>query len=316
MTEIGTTRRATDVRHESEARLQALLSSLDDLVFELDHEGTYLGIWTADDALLAAPRDEMLGRSLRENVGDDIGVQLTRIVGQVLETGRSETCEYCLKVPAGTRWFQGRLAPISAAPSTPGRVCLLVRDITGQKLAEAARDKAEAQLRYLALYDGLTGLPNRVLFHSRVEDAIEVARRQDRQLSVLMVDVDRFKEINDTLGHSVGDEVLRAVAGRLSKLTRGEDSVARLGADEFSILLPNASQAEAGMVASRVSSCLEEPVVVDDLPLNIDLSIGLAVFPRDGADAGLLLRRADSAMYLAKKARALVSRPTTTRPTP
>ena len=92
----------------------------------------------------------------------------------------------------------------------------MVRDITGQKLAEAARDKAEAQLRYLALYDGLTGLPNRVLFHSRVEDAIEVARRQDRQLSVLMVDVDRFKEINDTLGHSVGDEVLRAVAGRLS----------------------------------------------------------------------------------------------------
>ena len=85
------------MRHESEARLQALLSSLDDLVFELDHEGTYLGIWTADDALLAAPRDEMFGRSLRENVGDDIGVQLTRIVGQVLETGRSETCEYCLR---------------------------------------------------------------------------------------------------------------------------------------------------------------------------------------------------------------------------
>ena len=98
--------------------------------------------------------------------------------------------------------------------------------------------------------------------------------RQDRQLAVLMVDVDRFKEINDTLGHSVGDEVLRAVAGRLSKLTRGRRLVARLGADEFSILLPNVSQAEAGMVASRVSSCLEEPVVVDDLPLNIDLSMG------------------------------------------
>jgi diguanylate cyclase (GGDEF)-like protein/PAS domain S-box-containing protein len=304
LSDIGATRVATEVRRESEARLQALLSSLDDLVFELDENGAYLGIWTTDDALLAAPRSEMLGRTLRETIGEEIGLRLTRVIGHVLETGRSETCEYCLEVPAGTRWFQGRLAPIAALEGAPGRVCLLVRDITVQKLAETARDKAEAQLRHQALYDGLTGLPNRALFHSRVEHALEVARRQHHELAVLMLDVDRFKEINDTLGHAVGDEVLRAVAGRLSRLIRGGDSIARLGGDEFSILLPNTSQTDAAMVASRVPSCLEEPVVVDDLPLNIDLSVGLAVFPRDGADADLLLRRADGAMYLAKTVRA------------
>jgi diguanylate cyclase (GGDEF)-like protein/PAS domain S-box-containing protein len=304
LTNVGATRRVIEVRRESGARLQALLSSLDDLVFELDENGTYLGIWTGDDALLALPRSEMLGRTLREAIGDETGLRLTRVIGQVLETGRSETCEYCLEVPAGTRWFQGRLAPIAAPQGLPGRVCLLVRDITVQKLAEEARDRAEAQLRHQALYDGLTGLPNRVLFHSRVEDGLEAARRQHQELAVLMLDVDRFKEINDTLGHAIGDEVLRAVAGRLSKLTRGGDSIARLGGDEFSILLPNASETDAAMVASRVSSCLEEPVVVDDLPLNIDLSVGLAVFPRDGTDAGLLLRRADAAMYLAKTMRA------------
>jgi predicted signal transduction protein with EAL and GGDEF domain len=98
--------------------------------------------------------------------------------------------------------------------------------------------------------------------------------------------------------------VLREVARRLSTLTRGGDSVARLGGDEFSVLLPNTSETEAAMIAARVSSCLEAPIVVDDLPLHIDLSVGLAIFPRDGGDADLLLRRADGAMYVAKTVRA------------
>ena len=115
-----------------------------------------------------------------------------------------------------------------------------------------------------------------------------------------MLDLDRFKEINDTLGHAAGDEVLREVAWRLSRVTRGDDSIARLGGDEFSILLRNASEADAVAVVSRVSSCLEEPVVVQDLPLRVDASIGLAAFPRDGGDADLLIQHADVAMYAAK----------------
>jgi diguanylate cyclase (GGDEF)-like protein len=304
LTGTGAPRGVTEAQRASEARLQALLSSLDDLVFELDENGTYLGIWTTDDALLAAPRSEMLGRTLCENVGEEVGLRLTRVAAHVLETGCPETCEYRLEVPAGIRWFEGRFAPIAGSGGLSRRICLLVRDITAQKLAEEARDKAEAQLRHQALYDGLTGLPNRALFHDRVEHALQVARREHEEVAVLMLDVDRFKEVNDTLGHAVGDEVLREVAQRLSKLTRGGDSVARLGGDEFSILLPNASEDDAAMVASRVSGCLEEPIVVDDLPLNIDLSVGLAVFPRDGGDADLLLRRADGAMYAAKAGRA------------
>jgi diguanylate cyclase (GGDEF)-like protein/PAS domain S-box-containing protein len=304
LTEIDAPQRPEDSTRDSEARLQALLSSLDDLVFELDEDGTYLGIWTADDALLAAPRREMLGRTLRENVGEEIGLRLTGVIGRVLETGSPETCEYRLEVPAGTRWFEGRVAPIAGSEGLSGRICLFVRDITVQKLAEEARDKAQAELRYQALYDGLTGLPNRALFHDRVEHALEAARRDHEEVALLMLDVDRFKEINDTLGHAVGDEVLREVARRLSKLTRGDDSIARLGGDEFSVLLPRASEGDAIIVASRVSGCLEEPIVVDDLPLSVDLSVGLAVFPRDGEDAELLLRRADGAMYAAKTARA------------
>jgi diguanylate cyclase (GGDEF)-like protein len=298
--DISEPRGATEALRESEARLQALLSSLDDLVFELDENGTYLGIWTTDDTLLAAPRSELLGRKLPEALGEKIGLRLIQIIGHVLETGCPEIWEYCLEVPAGIRWFQGRVALIDGSGGLSGRVCLLVRDITVQKLAEQARDEAEAQLRHQALYDALTGLPNRVLFGDRVEHALEAARREHGEVAVLMLDLDRLKEINDTLGHAAGDEVLKEVARRLSEVTREGDLLARLGGDEFFILLPNASEIDATMVASRVSSCLEEPIVVDNLPVSIEVSIGLAAFPRDGGDADLLLQRADVAMYVAK----------------
>jgi diguanylate cyclase (GGDEF)-like protein/PAS domain S-box-containing protein len=122
---------------ESEARLQALLSSLDDLVFELDEDGTYLGIWTANDALLVAPRNQLLGRTHAEVIGEEMGLRLKDITGNVLDTGRPQIWEYCLEVPAGLRWFQGRVAPIAGPDGSPRRICLLVRDITAQKQAEA-----------------------------------------------------------------------------------------------------------------------------------------------------------------------------------
>ncbi len=300
----GTTerRRVTGALRESEARLQALLSSLDDLVFEIDEDGTYLEIWTANDDLLAVPRAELLGKTHREALGEEIGLSLAKVISQVLETDRPHFWNYSLAVPAGIRWFQGRVAPITGSEGSSRKLCLLVRDITEQKVAEQARDQAEEQLRHQALYDGLTGLPNRMLFHDRVKHALVAARRESEELAVLMLDLDRFKEINDTLGHAAGDDVLREVAWRLSKVTRKGDSIARLGGDEFSILLPNASEADATMVVSRVSSCLEEPIVVQDLPLRVDASIGLAAFPRDGGDADLLIQHADVAMYAAKAA--------------
>ena len=127
------------MRHDSEARLQALLSSLDDVVFELDKDGTYLGIWTTDDTLLAAPRDELLGSDdIGERIGEEAGLRFTRIIKRhVLITGHSETCEYSLNVPAGTRWFQGRLAPIAAGPGRPTSVCLFGPGHYGPKTRRA-----------------------------------------------------------------------------------------------------------------------------------------------------------------------------------
>jgi diguanylate cyclase (GGDEF)-like protein len=128
-----------------------------------------------------------------------------------------------------------------------------------------------------------------------------MTRRRQEELVVLVLDVDRFKDINDTYGHMAGDDVLREVAQRLAGATRDGDSIARLGGDEFAILLPGASETEGSKVAERVSDCLSEPIVTGASAIKVYISAGLAVFPREGTDAETLFRRADAAMYVAKR---------------
>ncbi|MGA2209436.1 MAG: PAS domain-containing protein [Acidimicrobiales bacterium] len=161
---------ADEALRESEARLRALLDSLDDLVFELDENGTYLGIWTTDDALLAAPRQELLGRTVRQGLGDKTGQELMELIARVVGTSRPEIFEYCLDVPAGIRWFQGRLAPIARSSGSAGRVCLLVRDVTAQKAAaqEMSRSLERLELiheadRFILDCDSVTHLSQMVL---------------------------------------------------------------------------------------------------------------------------------------------------------
>jgi diguanylate cyclase (GGDEF)-like protein/PAS domain S-box-containing protein len=289
----------TEALRESEARLRALLSSLDDLVFELDKDGVYLAVWTTNEALLVAPPSELLGHNVREAIGDEVGRRTIRAVRRVIETGRPELMEYRLEVPVGARWFQGRLAPIVGLADRT--VCLLVRDITDQKLAEETRDDAEKRLHYLAMHDALTDLPNRVFFSDRLTHALKKARRRHEELVLVVLDVDRFKDVNDSFGHAAGDEVLREVAQRLARVTREGDSIARLGGDEFVILLPGTSEPEGKKVAARLSECLEEPIVIGADAIKVDVTAGLAVFPLEGTDAETLFRHADAAMYLAKR---------------
>ena len=292
-----------DALRESEARLRAILSSLDDLVFELDENGVYLAIWTTSEALLVAPPNELLGRTVRQALGDDLGRRVTKAVRRVLETGQPELLEFRLDVQAGARFFQGRFAPIIGLASRTA--CLLVRDITAQKETEEARDDAERRLRYQALHDGLTDLPNRVFFLDRLDHALKRTRRRRENLAVLMLDVDCFKEINDNFGHSSGDEVLREVAQRLASVTREGDSIARLGGDEFAILLPNATEEDGIRITQRISHCLEDSFVLGANAIKVDISVGFAVFPGDGTDAEVLLKRADAYMYEAKRAKSV-----------
>jgi diguanylate cyclase (GGDEF)-like protein len=159
----------------------------------------------------------------------------------------------------------------------------------------------QAELEHQALHDGLTNLPNRTLLHDRVEHAIHLARREHKHFSLLMMDLDRFKEVNDTLGHHVGDNLLVEVGKRLFNNLREIDTVARLGGDEFAILLPNSEAEQARGTANKILGALEEVFAIDELNLYVKASIGIADYPEHGTDVGTLLQRADVAMYVAKR---------------
>ncbi|MEM8903416.1 MAG: EAL domain-containing protein [Actinomycetota bacterium] len=151
-----------------------------------------------------------------------------------------------------------------------------------------------------AVHDSLTGLPNRVLFEQEI--ATLLADADNRQFAVLLMDLDRFKDVNDTLGHQTGDTVLQEVAARIRSALRPDDLVARMGGDEFALLLPKTGRMGAGAVADRILEALHAPIVHEEMSIAIGASIGIATAPHQGADAGTLLARADVAMYAAKRA--------------
>jgi diguanylate cyclase (GGDEF)-like protein len=170
------------------------------------------------------------------------------------------------------------------------------------RLVEQLRQEAAAK-EHQALHDALTGLPNRALFHSRVVKALARAERTGSLAAVMLIDLDRFKEVNDTLGHHHGDLLLEAVSGRLKRALKDEDTIARLGGDEFAVLLPDvADTAAVAHVAERLVRTLFEPFQLGELTLDVGASIGIAIYPTNGTEAATLLQRADVAMYSAKTA--------------
>jgi diguanylate cyclase len=163
----------------------------------------------------------------------------------------------------------------------------------------------QRRIRQQALSDALTGLPNRILLHDRTGQAIRQADRELVPAALLLLDLDRFKEVNDTLGHHYGDQLLIQVGERLRAALRQVDTVARLGGDEFAVLLPRIETAEGAVtVANKLQAALEEPFVLEGLALEVEASIGLALYPEHGNDPDELLQRADIAMYAAKQAHA------------
>ncbi|HEU4617959.1 MAG TPA: diguanylate cyclase, partial [Gammaproteobacteria bacterium] len=171
----------------------------------------------------------------------------------------------------------------------------IVEDISDRKIAEA-------RIRYLATHDEMTGLPNRATFGELLNHAIETTRRRDGQCAVLFIDLDRFKVINDSLGHEAGDQLLKTMSARLSRCMRKSDMVARLGGDEFVVLLEDSNDAAAAAeVAKKILAAVMEPVEIMGQECRVTASVGIARYPDDARDALTLMKHADVAMYLAKE---------------
>ena len=174
------------------------------------------------------------------------------------------------------------------------RVRGAIVDVTRQQ-------EAEATIRKQAQYDTLTGLPNRSLFNDQLKRRLEEARRSNEGLAVLLLDLNGFKEVNDTLGHAVGDNLLQAIAGRLAAYLPERSLVARLGGDEFAVMVYPANSRSAAGIAESIASCLQPPVTVDAMTIQAGAATGIALYPGDGDTPASLLRRADAAMYEAKQ---------------
>ena len=280
---------------ESEERYRKLVEmSPDGIALHVD--GSYVFMNPAGAWILGASSSrELIGKSALEVVHPDyheIEKERLRKLEQQGETvpwieerySRLDGKTIDVEVSGSSFLYQGKQA-----------VQVIFRDITERKLAAQ-------RLEQLALYDTLTGLPNRTLFFDRMSQLLALAKRNDYVLALLYIDFDGFKKVNDTLGHDVGDLLLREAALRMTKCTRRADTVARMGGDEFIGICGRIAAAEdAGVVAKKINSALSMPFYLGGKECNIGASIGISLYPQDGEDVDTLLKKADTAMYRVKE---------------
>ena len=240
----------------------------------------------------------ILGKHLREVLGEDVYQEVKGYFSQALQ-GRPVTYQRTRRFPDGElRHIEVRLLPHIGDQGKILGCFAVTTDITAHKLAEE-------RIQRVAHHDSLTGLPNRLLFNDRLGQAISLAKRDSRQFALLYLDLDRFKPVNDSLGHAVGDELLQAVAARIRHQVRESDTVARVGGDEFTVILPDITGSkEAETVSTKIVDAFAAPfqLASHKQEIRIGASIGIALYPADARDAEALVKAADAAMYRAKQA--------------
>ncbi|UCH51074.1 MAG: PAS domain S-box protein [Chloroflexota bacterium] len=282
---------------ESEERYRTILEEIQDSYFEVDLAGNLTFVNDAMCRTMGYSREELVGMNYRVFAVEEDAETVYRDFNRVYNTGEPiKGLSYKFIQKNGTVGF-GELS-ISAIKNEEGKVIAfrgVARDVTERK-------RLEQELAEIATHDFLTGLPNRVLLHDRLNVGLEHAKRNDTNLAVMMLDLDRFKVVNDTFGHSMGDKLLKAAGEALSGLVRKSDTVARVGGDEYLVLLPKIAKIEdATKVAQKILETFRKPFVIDSYQIRVTTSIGVAFYPEDGEDADALLANADTAMYWVKE---------------
>jgi diguanylate cyclase (GGDEF)-like protein/PAS domain S-box-containing protein len=295
--DITERKQAEEALRQSEEKYRNILENIQEGYYEVDLAGNFTFFNDSMCRIFGYPKEELMGINNRQYTDRENAKKLFQAFHQVYRTGEPHRgYDYEIIRKDGTkRYIETSVSLRKDASGNPIGFRGIARDITERK-------RTEEELAYRATHDLLTGLPNRMLFKDRFNVAMAQVQRIHKKMAVIFLDLDRFKEVNDTLGHDAGDELLYAVGNRLTNLVRKTDTVARMGGDEFLLLLPNIVQLEDAInIAQKVLDALRQPFILVGHEVSINISIGVAIYPDDGLDIDTLVNRADKAMYEAKQ---------------
>ncbi len=281
----------------TEARIRAVTQNAFDAIITADAYGCIDSLNTAAEKMFGYSIDELRGKNVTMLMPEPYRSEHMHYVDRYLGAGKGRLINNHAEVVGQRR--DGSTFPVEIALTemfiNDRRYFVAVaRDITESKQQTAA-------LEYQALHDALTELPNRTLLSDRIRQSILMAQRTHQPFVLMLLDLDRFKDINDTLGHQYGDVVLQQIAKRVCKVLRESDTIARLGGDEFAVLLPKTELDHAKHIVKKLLQSIEEPVLINDHVLHVGASVGITLYPQHGEDEITLLQRADVAMYVAKR---------------
>jgi len=264
--------------------------------FTLDKNGLVLDTNLKGASLLGREKSTLIRKPFSRFVNRDDQDKYYFLRNNILKQMTQQTCELRLQKKDGAIFHvQLECMPVQDNKDNDIRLRIVMSDITERK-------RMEETIKNLAYHDVLTGLPNRMLFADHLNLALSQASRSGNIVAVLYMDLDNFKTINDSLGHSVGDQLLKAAANRLQSCLRESDTVARLGGDEYVILLPITTHEEDVVVTvTKIISAFQESFFIDEHKLHVTVSAGISLYPLDGKDVDTLLKNADAAMYKAKE---------------
>jgi diguanylate cyclase (GGDEF)-like protein/PAS domain S-box-containing protein len=294
--DITDRKKAEEEMRQSEEKYRTILENIEDGYYEVDLAGNFTFFNDSLCRILGYSKEELMGMNNRQYTDKEHSKKLFQAFNKVYNTGEpTEGFDWQIIRKDGTkRYVEASVSLQKDSSGKPTGFRGIVHDVTERK-------QIEQQLNHMATHDVLTGLPNRMLFIDRLEVALAQSKRNRHKLAVMMLDLDYFKDINDTLGHMVGDQLLKEVGHRLAGLVRQSDTVARLGGDEFIILLSDLERMEDSVgIAEIVLKAFGQPFVCGNHKLTSSTSIGIALYPDDGNDIDSLLKKSDVAMYSVK----------------
>jgi len=276
------------------SHIQAIIKAMPDIMFLNDEDGKFLEVFVSQDEVLDVPKDFLLNKYYNEIFPPQLASFFHESITKAIKDNKLNVIEYHLHIYGKKKFYEARIMPVGLSLENKQTVIVIARDITKAK-------KIENRLKYIATHDSLTKLPNRYMFQKSLKEALLKARKDKTMGALFFLDIDRFKEINDNLGHDIGDSLLIKCTKRLKKVLCQKSTLARFGGDEFVILVESVSSTNnIEYIAKKIMSQFIEPFKIDKYLLDVTISVGITVIDKNSKNATQIIKYTDMAMYHAK----------------